>query len=274
MDKNTVVILIIVHKTEITKFEKISIEQCFNVLGNYDIVFICPMELDVTCYRNINNEANFNFIDSRWQSSYFNFNRLKIEPFLYKLYSKYEYILFYEPDAYVINDNLYSWINKGYDNIGGPWLSLKTGQLEPYSGNGGFCLRNVGAAITTLQSNTLLFLPKIVWNMVKELPFRYWWKYKFILLRLLFPIFQGSKKFIERYPFYEDKFWAKIAPIINKDFKVCPATEAMKFAFDAHPDKFFKLNKGQLPMGAHGWYRPERIDFWKDHIEELKQINP
>jgi hypothetical protein len=268
---NKVIVLIVAHQEFVSQEQEKSILRCYEIFNGLNIQFICPEGLNVREYKKLVPDTKVDFIDPIWQRTYFNFNRLKIEKFLYDRYQHYEYILFYEPDAYVFRNDLDSWIAKGYHNIGAPWFSIKTGELEANSGNGGFCLRNVGAALETLESNTMLFLPALVWNMVKELPFRYWWKYKFILIRLLFPVFQRSQKFIARYPFYEDKFWAKIAPVINKDFKVCPGKEALKFAFDAHPGKMYEMNDRQLPMGAHGWFRKERISFWKEHIEEVKE---
>lgn len=252
-----------------------SLSKGLSVLHNYTFIFIGPEHIDLSFlsqYIPANSDYNFRHFNKSYFKDIYGYNKLMISKIFYEQFSDFSHLLIYHLDAYVFYDDLPGWIESGYDNIGGPWFSLRTGKLEPWSGNGGFCLRNVKAAIATLESNTLLFLPAIVWNMVKELPFKYWWKYKFILLRLLVPVFQRSQKFIERYPFYEDKFWAKIAPIINKDFKVCPSSEAMKFAFDAHPEKMYELNNNTLPMGAHGWFRPERIGFWKKHIPELKDV--
>lgn len=272
-----VVVVIPVYKEDLTEHEHVSLKRGISILCNHSFVIISPENFDVSFLKQyfINDiDYQVKYFEQAYFKDIYGYNKLMMSMAFFEQFLSASHMLIYHLDAYVFHDDLSRWIKSGYDNIGGPWLNLKTGKLEPNSGNGGFCLRNVGSALVTLQCNTILFLPAIVWNIVKELPFRYWWKYKFVLLRLLFPIFQRSKRFIERYPFYEDKFWAKIAPMINKDFKVCPASEAIKFAFDAHPEKMYKLNNRTLPMGAHGWFRPERIDFWKDHIEELKQVSP
>ena len=267
MSLNKIIILIIAHNDSLNGNEQKSLRQCSSIFAGYPITLICPQGLDANCYRETMPGVKIDFIDPKWQKNYYNFNRLKIESYLYKRYSHYEYILFYEPDAWVFRDELDNWIKQGYDNIGGPWLSLKTNKFEINSGNGGFCLRNVQSALKTLETNKILFLPYLVWLMAKDLQLKYFWKYKWMFLRLLWPVFQNSRKFIKRFPFYEDKFWAKIAPVINKDFKVCTAKEAIPFAFDAHPEILYQMNGQQLPMGAHGWYRKERRDFWAKHIE-------
>ena len=65
----------------------------------------------------------------------------------YRRFSKFEYILIYQLDAFVFKDQLNYWCKKGYDYIGAPWFEgfhlTKTGVNIIGVGNGGFSLRRV-----------------------------------------------------------------------------------------------------------------------------------
>jgi hypothetical protein len=86
INKKKVVILIIAHKPQLTPSEIKSMKQCYSVLGKHPIKFICPEGLDISEYKKINPLVEIDFIDPKWQSTYAMFNRLKIEPLLYKKY--------------------------------------------------------------------------------------------------------------------------------------------------------------------------------------------
>ncbi|NJL77188.1 MAG: hypothetical protein HC892_21410 [Saprospiraceae bacterium] len=116
--KAQVVILIITHKPQLTTFEQISIQQCVRVLGDYRKVFICPKGMDTNYYTTHFPDIAIHSIPAYWQSNYKRFNRLKINPLLYKTFQQYNYILFYEPDAFVFKDELLEWCNKGFSYVG------------------------------------------------------------------------------------------------------------------------------------------------------------
>ena len=148
MSDNKVVILIISHKSKLSDFETISIKQCFKILGNYNTVFVCPEGMDTSFYyRQFGQSITIHYIAKKWLCSYANFNRLKISPLLFKQYEKYDYILFYEPDAFVFKDELEYWCNQGYAYVGAPWLDGFSDATSESNfvgvGNGGFSLRNV-----------------------------------------------------------------------------------------------------------------------------------
>ncbi len=153
--KDLVVILIISHKPVLDKYELISLTQCYKILGRFPIRIICPEGLDVTFYKKNLSNPHFDFIDPIWQSNYANFNRLKIDPFLYQRYSNYQFILFYEPDAFVFRDELEYWCNAGYDYIGAPWFegwhdATSESNIKGV-GNGGFSLRNVKSILNQIK---------------------------------------------------------------------------------------------------------------------------
>ncbi len=117
-----VVILVISHKSILGENEINSLNQLYKVLGHFPIKFICPKGLDVSFYEVISKKIEFDFVDAKWLSDYWMFNRFKLKPQLYYKYKGYKYILFYEPDAWVFRDELEQWCSKDYDYIGAPWF--------------------------------------------------------------------------------------------------------------------------------------------------------
>jgi hypothetical protein len=155
--KNKVVILVFSHKEVLDDQEIFSLKQLYHILGNYPIRFVCPSGLDIRHYQNIHSDIQFDFIEPKWLSTYRNFNKLKVSDYLYKKYSNYEYILFYEPDAFVFEDCLIKWCNLGYDYIGAPWF--KPYEEEPHLdkaflgiGNSGFSLRKTSSMLKVLNT--------------------------------------------------------------------------------------------------------------------------
>lgn len=284
--KNKVVILIISHKSELNIYEQISLKQCYKVLGQYSIKIICPKGLDVSLYKTILPNPEFDFIEPVWQATYANFNRLKIEPFLYERYKKFQFVLFYEPDAFVFRDELEYWCNQGYDYIGAPWfedcLSAEDGNKLWRVGNGGFSLRNVEKHLKMLS-----YLKYI------ELAERYsqlnWKNNLWNFLRLINTINstyqRQSSYFADNFKFNEDGFWSIyskdyidkfnainndilsriIKKIFSFEFYIPNPDLALKFSFENSPGFLHVLNNNQLPFGCHAWYKYD-YEFWKPFI--------
>ena len=281
MDK--VVIIIISHKSELNIHEQISLRQCYKVLGSYPIKIICPYGLDVSGYKEFLPNPQFDFIDPVWQSTYENFNRLKVEQFLYERYKKYQFILFYEPDVFVFRNELEYWCNQNLDYIGAPWFedwnkSTAENNIKGV-GNGGFSLRNVSGI---LNQHKLLKRLKIIYKYEN-------YDWKGLMLRTL-RIFADIVKYKSFEPVFElsngqeDFFWCidmpdlfekyinnnsfvaklfKLSPI--QKLKIADITTAMKFSMECQPARLFAMNKNNLPFGCQAWPKYD-IEFWKPFI--------
>lgn len=262
-------IIIIAHKPVLSYYESISLQQCIKILGKYPIYIVCPKGLDISCYQNISSQVIFDFIPPHWQKDYQSFNRLKILPFLYKRYRVYDYILFYELDAFVFKDELEYWVNKGYDYIGAPWQDgwEKAHEYAPFIGvgNGGFSLRNVKKSLAVLNSFSYIKSPKTLFYNFRNHFFKKRWK---LLLRLVLDLSIRNNTFHLLNDFYEneDVFWGKFAKNNFKWFKVPEAKDAIPFSFEIQPKNLFSLNANQLPFGCHGWWKYD-FEFWKPFIE-------
>ena len=270
---NEVGIIIPVYRSTITKLEKISLEQCAAILGDFPVYFIAPQNLNYSEYLKLIPDARIESFPASFFESTKTYNRLMLSQSFYERFSQYEYILIYQTDAFVFKNDLKYWCGKGYDYIGAPWFKdfneQKAISDEPWGvGNGGFSLRKTESFINILKSD------KVVKNQ-KELIERYI-KYgtrdKAIklpetLLKLT-GINNRSKKFIEKFPVNEDYFWGNYASKINKEFKIAAMQDAIKFAFECSPSKLYELNNRVLPFGCHAWWKYD-LDFWKPHIEQF-----
>ena len=270
---NKVVILVITHKSELSLYEKISLQQCFNTFSEREIYIICPEGLNISEYKAISPDLNIDFIHFRWQSNYQNFNRLKILPFLYERYKKYEYILFYEPDAFVFRDELDQWCDKGFDYAGAPWFdgfNSKEGSGDFLGvGNGGFSLRNTAAHLRVLHSLSYVTSFKENWNsrFVEKRYGKNMLKQAAGLL-LDHTIRNNTYWRFNSYNGHEDQFWGLDVPKVFSWFKKPLYEEAASFAFEMQPRRLYELNNHQLPFGCHAWWKYD-LDFWKPHIEKF-----
>jgi hypothetical protein len=270
---NLVAILVIAHKPVPDFYERVSLVQCASVFVSRDIFLICPRGMDVTIYNNLLPNVVVDFIEPDWQSSYRSFNRLKILPFLYNRYKSYNYVLFYEPDAFVFCDELDKWCSLEYDYVGAPWFdgfNPKEGQGKIVGiGNGGLSLRKVSSHLRVL--NTFRYITPLVEN----------WKRRFINREFGDNIFRHVPGIIMDYTFRnnsywrfntykgnEDHFWGIEAPRLFRWFNLPSIDDAIKFSFEMQPRRLFELNQKQLPFGCHAWWKYD-LEFWRPYIESF-----
>jgi hypothetical protein len=159
----------------------------------------------------------------------------------YKKFIAYEYILIYQLDTFVFENNLLEWCSKGYSYIGSPWIDstwIKEMQkkLSFYDkliypvGNGGLSLRKVKIHY---HAAFLYFFFKPFW----------------------------------RFIFNEDIFWSSIIHRIVPFYTIPKVNEALKFSFEEHPEKCFELNGNKLPFGCHAWEK-YNTPFWQNQFKK------
>lgn len=267
-----VAIVIITHKPTLSAYEKISLLQCVKVLGEkYPIYVVCPKGIDVSEYLKVSNEIKIDFVHPRWLKDYRSFNRFKLHPILFNRFKSFEYILFYELDAFVFRDELEHWTNCGYDYIGAPWFEgWDKGQQKENAdfigvGNGGFSLRKVKSSLKVL--NTLCYIRKPT-ELIQQ-----WGNYSFYRKLRHFPglllnlTVRNNTLYLFNQNSEEDKFWGLTVKSVLPWFNIAPAHDALRFSFEVNPRKLFILNNSQLPFGCHAWWRHD-LDFWKPFIEK------
>lgn len=252
-----VAVVIPFYRKEISDIEHCALEQVCDVLRAYSSIVVKPVSLDLSEIKNRYPLLSFVSFTDFYFKSISGYNQLMLSPSFYERFLQYEYILIYQLDAYVFRDELIDWCMKGYDYIGAPWLKkriynypliswvmsfirwrrIQAGELSKQDlynkiGNGGFSLRKVDShykATIEYSSNIAAFL------------------------------LHKRSRF---YNYVEDVFWATEIP----EFSYPDAMEALSFSFDKYPRYSFRLTKGKLPFGCHGWYKRKRKSFWKSII--------
>lgn len=260
-----VIIVIPIYKVSLSEFEEIALQQCISILGHYTIVFIAPESLNTDT---LEDTYGIHTV-VRFKDDYFKglegYNRLMLSPEFYERFLQYNYLLIYQPDAYVFSDKLHEWCNKGYDYIGAPWIpSAKYNQLihrkelainqffsrllSTYNtrsnyfqtGNGGFSLRNTRSCYQITLSNQ-----KHISEFLKH----------------------------SSYHYGEDVYWGIHANRKKEQLHIPGYKEALGFAFENHPHLLYQYNEEQLPFGAHAWYKGDKLNFWKPFIPQLNKID-
>lgn len=266
MNEKSIIVLIVAYKNELSPLEAISLNQCVKVLGHYPIRLICPEGLDVEAYRRVAKDVEVDFIDAKWHTSYSASNRLRIEPFLYKRYLDYEFMLFYELDAFVFKDDLKYWCSKDYDYIGAPWFDdFRAGNIDSPMigvGNGGFSLRKTRSLLKALHSFSWILNP---FDCFRQNFTRNKCEALMDLVRNT-TISNNSFFLFNDFPAQEDIFWGICIKRNFEWFKVAPISEAIEFSFEVHPRLLYEINNRKLPFGCHAWWRYD-YEFWKPFIE-------
>jgi hypothetical protein len=254
-----------------SEFEKLSLNQCFDVLGEFPLAFVCPKTFDRSVYITQSARASCvsfeSFDDGYFADGTAGYNKLMLSHGFYERFREYQYILIYQTDAFVFTNTLTQWCKKKQDYIGAPWLDVErfehsfkeiqkfivrreknalrkrfmrfrwalaglNNSEKTRVGNGGFSLRNVTKCLEAIDKFHVY---------ARE------WKYN------------------------EDYFWSIFLPLMFHTFRIPSFQEALSFSFDIHPEKCFNLNGKKLPFGCHAWYRTDKpyennLHFWKGVI--------
>jgi len=256
--KEKVAIVIPIYKPSLTPFEQVALDKCVNILGHYPIYFVAPKSLHIEEIVNTKTGSKIIRFPNYFFKGIAGYNQLMLSSCFYEAFTQYEYILIYQLDAYIFEDELLSWCDRNYDYVGAPWIPaqkyeqasyqlglrvmnflgdmvrIKTGAQNYYKvGNGGFSLRKVDTflKITQLEENHInYYLSK-----------------------------KGPR-------FHEDIFWGVDMAKRHKNFKVPKWEEALGFSFDVRPHLAYKYANHKLPFGCHGWHKQSHSLFWEKHI--------
>ncbi len=227
-----VAVVIPIYQPSLSPSEIISLEQCLRVLGNYPIRFIAPNNLSTDFLHPwIANPYVIRFEDDYFRSPK-TYNKLLTSPVFYETFLNFEYILIYQLDAFVFEDQLQEWCMKGYDYIGAPKLRkhhlTDSYSCQPVLLNGGLSLRKTKSLLRYIN--------------IYRLFFREW-------LANEDAMFSFAQR--RAYPF-------------QLLLKIPNWKEALSFAIEQNPQIGFQ-KLGKLPFGCHAWERYNPT-FWKKFI--------
>ncbi len=254
-------IIVPIYREKLDPSELVSMKQLFKTLDQHTITIIHPRKISLSFL----DEYNFSFSSLAFDDEYFEgiygYNKLTLSPTFYLAFKDYDFILIYQTDAYVFRDELIDWCAKDYDYIGSPWAARKQTLIQKIlfkwnavflniinqkikdrtayfrTGNGGFSLR---------KTKVFIHLSQKYENYIRE------------------NVIRTSDDFIP-----EDVFWSLNIPNIEDVLNVPSYEESLKFGFDRRPHIAYKHNNYNLPFGAHGINRKNRISFFRKLIKDL-----
>lgn len=220
------------------------------LLDVQNVTLVCPEELDLSRYLNLWPELKVQRYAPEHFFSVQSYNDLVISPVFYKPFApKYEYLLIYQLDAFLISNQVLEFCNQGYDYYGAPWITgfpryyfllnrwpIKLSTKRFNVGNGGLSLRNIRSTLDLLKR---------------------------------------KENHISKAFFMEDAFfgyWGSLDPY----FHACPPLVAAKFSLEMEPSYWIERTNC-LPMGIHGyevWHKDFYNSLVHDSYKKLSETYP
>lgn len=159
--------------------EKCSFHQGVKVLGKHPFVVVHPQSYSIELLKQLYPEITSIELPDEHFCGIEAYNKMMLSSWFYALFAEYEYMLIYQIDAYVFNDQLDYWTMLDYDYIGAPWMlndkpyerligqrvmrllqrrpirnnDVHSAHLFQRVGNGGFSLRRVSKMIEIMERN-------------------------------------------------------------------------------------------------------------------------
>lgn len=273
----TPVIVIPIYKTKLSENEVLSLKQCFKILGKYPIIFVCADSLNTNFYEEACKSAGITFKVKKFEDKFFesthSYSRLLLDKIFYKAFEEYEYMLIYQLDAWVFEDRLQEWCEKGYDYIGAPWfhgysVAKIDAPMYEYAGNGGFSLRNISKFIDILvrAENSNLKIRSFLQVHTKD--GRYSPLNIFRLPKTIIRYKDNKNSLKHGLKITNDAEDNVIVTNLRRNFpelKISKAADAKYFSFEVLPSRLYKECGNKLPFGCHAWEKFEP-EFWANFI--------
>lgn len=258
---------------EPTPDELVSLRQCCKVLFRHPMTIVAPKGLSLITYELLWKSYGLTFRTEYFDSVFFKditgYNRLMLSEEFYLRFNIYDYILIYQPDAYVFKDQLYMWCINGYDYIGAPLVGKHTDNIYSSSlslrvGNGGFSLRRVQAYIDYFNGKKHVYTPK---QLIKKIGV--WQKpYTriFVWLLMLLGWRNTPISVAAQWQYNEDDFWSGVLDESQYALNKPLPNEALEFAFERFPKNMYEIIQ-RIPFGCHAWKKYEYQEFWHQYIK-------
>lgn len=252
--------------------EYIALKQCCMVLKRYKIFLVCPEGYNSKKYHSLWENFGLVLNEERFDNVFFKniegYNKLLLSKEFYLRFSKYDYILIYQPDAYVFEDELNEWCLKSYDYVGAPFVGDYEekeyhSNMQLCVGNGGFSLRRVKTFLDFFEGKNNVFNSSQIINHISfwEKPYTRW----LVWLLMMFGWHNTPQWLSSHYKWNEDGFWSVLLSDSQYALKIPSAEEALEFAFERFPKEMYDKTK-TMPFGCHAWRKYEFDEFWKYYI--------
>lgn len=245
----------------------ISINRTFEVLGDYDITFVHPENMDLSAYKNWNHALYKGFHDDYFKNIE-GYNKLMMSPTFYEAFQK-KYILICQTDAFIFKDELAYWCKKNYDYLGAPWLRSR--EKIPFLK---WIWDKIGYTCKTLinyKGNKKWQKDKsLLYNAVGNGGLSLRKREKFIeVLKHLPHVVDLYLKPENKSTFYAEDVFFSIEPLRNRmSFSKPHYQEACLFAIENKQEKALGFNPQKLPFGCHRWNKEK--DFWRTIFKDFE----
>lgn len=259
---NKVAIVIPVYKNKLEPLEELALEQCLRILNNYKIFVIKPESLDLTVLKPYSALDYVSFSDRYFESRQ-GYNELMLWDGFYEQFLDYQYILIHQLDAFVFEDNLEEWCDKGFDYIGAPWLR-ENKYIDVFKAVKSIVLSALHTWFNIKQPNT---------DLPTEIQFENKVGNGGLSLRRVQKFYKACKKenaalakYRDRTEHYfnEDVWWGIEVNRKSLALKIPGYKTAVFFSIENHPERAFELTGGALPFGCHAFN--VHLDFWKRQL--------
>lgn len=268
-DKHLVTVVIPIYKTELSAIERWAVARNLSVLApNREIAIMCPQDLDITPLDSLMGLNSNRCRIERFAPAFFDgrlgYNQLMLSQDFYSRFHNSQFVVICQTDVVLFHDNLDYWCSLNYDYIGAPWLPAP-GDVEGWNlarraiyklrrgwarlrggfhpvllkwkvGNGGFSLRRVEAMLRVLDQH-----PDKMAEIAKN---------------------------ANHTASFEDVVWSvRVNELWPATLNIPDYATAARFAFEGHPEMAMRCTSGELPMGAHAFYRHRNRKFWSQFLD-------
>jgi hypothetical protein len=230
-----------IHRPTLKPLERMAMDRCQKILGDYPKILVCPTGMDASLYREILPGIEVRELSPEFFVSERAYNRLLRLPAFYERFLDFEHILIYQVDCYAFRDELPRFCAGEYDYIGAPWLNFDW------------------LATRRKWAKYIVGMPHVM-NKVGN---------GGLSLRRVRPMYESAKRFRalgERLDMHEDLYFCSLLARLDRRLRIASFEEALQFAFELEPRKCYELNHRRLPFGCHAFERYD-FEFWRPHLD-------
>lgn len=255
--KTEVAIVIPIYKSALDAMNEVSLTQCFRILSKRKISFLTHRGINLSSYYRLANKflsktPEVVYIEEHHLSSISSYNKLMLSSGFYKMFLEYDYILIYQDDCYVFEDDLDFWLNQEIDYVGAPWVAIDENGVIEFRGvgNGGLSLRRTKVFHDIFSSCIYVNRLTQIWDEYWKMNWKGWLGHFF---GLIYGIGLGSFSHdrLNSFRGNEDEY---IGLFLKDRLKIPTSETSLLFAFECEPKQLFQIT-GRMPFGAHAWWK-------------------
>lgn len=291
MNRPSCCIVIPVYSNTVSPEEDRSVQHCIKTTAQAPIRFVtCPnlsSSKHISNWLSLCHSRNCGIVEisPSWLQSVESYNKLMLQPWFYRLFNEWNYVLIHQLDARLIDaSQLPRLLDLNLSYAGAPfvvqsrWSRLAYGSyIRIYGGNGGLSLRNVEDMVKLLESPRFYSLPiRGVRDCVSFLLMRYSADHQQakpnmsaliqILVRSIWMSLGAGNTLntmASTSTCQEDYLFSVFAPRFFKWFRVPTPQLAASFFLDTHPEVIESEYGPQYHLlGCHGWEKNAPA-FWR-----------